>query len=684
MNKFCFFKITVTLLFLWQAGMLIAQNKDTVSVLNENNRNVLSEIVVTANRSEANRFCTSEAIESLKSNAIVNNQIRSCPEALSDMTGVFVQKTNHGGGSPFIRGLTGNQTLQVIDGIRLNNAIVRYGPIQYFNTIDVFSLEKIEVLRGSGSVQYGSDAMGGTVQAFTRNASFSPKPKWGSSLVSRIASQGMEQSLHTDVNYGNPKIGLRGGLTWRDFGDIIGGDTTSTQSPNGYHELDYDLKARVMLSKSSILTIAHQNVHQNDVPIYHKIVLENYAVNKIEPQNRRLSYLRLNQDFYSGIIRSTIFTLSVQNTEEGRISRKNGSNSLRSENDKVRSISFSAEALSRKVGIWSSSSGIETYYDHITSTRKDTDVTLGMDVSKRGLYPDHATMASFAAFTMHTFELPKWNLSAGTRFNSFLIHVEDDAEGKTELRPSALVGSVSIMRKLNSSSNLFVSANTGFRAPNIDDLGSLGIVDFRYETPNFNLKPEQSFQYQTGYKYQGTRLRAEFYLFRNELNNLIVRNKLAGDTIEGYPVYQKENAERAYLQGFETLWQYTISGAFSFSGSLTNTYGQNITKNEPMRRIPPLFGRVSAEYSVKTWFCSLEWLAAAKQSRLAKADIDDNRIPKGGTPGWNIFNFNAGYNWRFLNINFCLQNLLNKDYRYHGSGVNGYGRSALLSVVVKI
>ena len=64
------------------------------------------------------------------------HQFRTTPESLVGTTGVFIQKTNHGGGSPFIRGLTGNQTLILIDGIRVNNSTFRYGPNQYFNTID--------------------------------------------------------------------------------------------------------------------------------------------------------------------------------------------------------------------------------------------------------------------------------------------------------------------------------------------------------------------------------------------------------------------------------------------------------------------------------------------------------------------------------------------------------------------
>jgi hemoglobin/transferrin/lactoferrin receptor protein len=76
--------------------------------------------------------------------------------------------------------------------------------------------------------------------------------------------------------------------------------------------------------------------------------------------------------------------------------------------------------------------------------------------------------------------------------------------------------------------------------------------------------------------------------------------------------------------------------------------------------------------------------AAGKQDRLAAGDKDDNRIPSGGTPGWNIFNVNASYTMRFIKVDLSLINLFNHDYRFHGSGMNGYGRSAFLSIIVNI
>jgi outer membrane cobalamin receptor len=679
-----FLKIFNFFFFSTLTGLLTAQEIDSLPVLDALPSQTLAEVVVTANRHGSFQIKTPEAIRVIDNKSIQKAQLRTAPEALLLTPGVFVQKTNHGGGSPFLRGLTGNQTLLLIDGIRLSNATVRYGPNQYFNTIDVFSIEKIEVLRGSGSVQYGSDAIGGTIQAFSQELVTTVNPAWRSTLLTRIATQGMEQSLHGRVNYSNKRVAFRAGVTWRNFGDLVGGDTTGRQTPTGYRELDFDLKGKMLLSPTSDLTVAYQSVHQSDVPVFHKVVLENYAVNKMDPQKRELAYIRLNQKLNAGILESVVFAASYQHNEEGRELLKNSSSILRTENDKVRSFGFSAEAYASDRNGWSANTGLEVYNDLVSSRRIDRDLSTEVATSKRGLYPDGATVTSIAAFSMHTFDLQSWNITAGARFNTFINKVKDEAVGMTKLTPSALVGNLSILRKLTKTSNLFVSMNTGFRAPNIDDLGTLGIVDFRYETPNFDLKPEHSFQYQIGYKYQDSKLRGEIFVYRNELYNLIVRNRMVGDSIEGYPVYQKENVERAYIQGAETAWDLELNKSWLVSGSMTYTYGQNITRNEPVRRIPPLFGRLAVEYKLKGWWINLVWQTAGKQDRLAAGDNEDNRIPSGGTPGWNIFNVNTSYEIRFIKVDLSLQNLFNQDYRFHGSGVNGYGRSVFLSVIVTI
>jgi len=345
--------------FISFASTLAAQENYLPEVADTLTRQTIPEVVVTANRHGSLQLKTPEAIGSLGSVTIQKYQLRSAPEALMQAPGVFVQKTNHGGGSPFLRGLTGNQTLQLVDGIRLSNAVVRYGPNQYFNTIDLFSIDRVEVLRGGGSVQYGSDAIGGTIQTFSHEAETSEQPQWGSSVLTRFMTQGMEQTANGRVNYSGKKVAFTAGVTWRNFGDLVGGDTTGTQYPTGYKELDFDLKGKLLLTETASLTMAYQRVNQREVPVFHKVALENYAVNEMDPQLRNLAYVRLNKEHHLGILKSSLYTASFQHNEEGRNMQKNGSTTLRVENDKVRTLAFSAEAFISNDKAWSASSGVE-------------------------------------------------------------------------------------------------------------------------------------------------------------------------------------------------------------------------------------------------------------------------------------------------------------------------------------
>lgn len=640
----------------------------------------LTELVVTAQRSPTNRFFTAEAIDLLTFKHIEKYQSRTTPEALTNINGVLVQKTNHGGGSPFVRGLTGNQTLLLVDGVRLSNATFRYGPNQYLNTIDPLSIARIEVLRGGGSVQYGSDALGGTIQVFTKNPTFSPQNQWFGRILGKAVTQNMEQTGHSEFGFSTPKMAFLGVFSYRNFGDLIGGDTTGKQTPSGYREIAFDAKMCWQVANNSILTVAHQNLRQHHIPIFHKVQLENFSLNEFEPQSRRLTYARFEIENKQRFLKKMYVIASLQQTEEGRDSRKNGSTILRRENDKVRSLGLSFNILSNISKKYIINSGIEIYNDLIKSTRKDIDEKTNISIDKRGLYPNDAQMSNFSAFSLHEYKLGDWQFGWGGRLNGFNIQISDENIGQTILTPSTFVWNVSILRGLTKNINVFLSANSGFRAPNVDDLGTLGIVDFRYETPNFDLKPEKSYNFQLGIKINMPTLRGETYFFRNELRQIIARVKLDTFKIQGYPLYQKENVERGYVQGIETAWHWAISERGSADASIAYAYGQNETTAEPMRRIPPLNARFAFNYDVKRWFSTIEILAANKQARLAQGDKADNRIPIGGTPAWKVVNILGGYRFEKVRINLALQNLLNEDYRIHGSGVNAVGRSVSLSI----
>jgi outer membrane receptor protein involved in Fe transport len=154
--------------------------------------------------------------------------------------------------------------------------------------------------------------------------------------------------------------------------------------------------------------------------------------------------------------------------------------------------------------------------------------------------------------------------------------------------------------------------------------------------------------------------------------------------VAGYNVYTKQNSQNAFVKGSDFALNFGLSKCISVKSILSYTFGQNTSRNEPMRRIPPLNGCTKIEFKKKNWQVVVENLFANSQSRLAQGDIDDNRIAKGGTAGWKIINMYGGYVKGDYSIRMGLQNIFNTDYRTHGSGINSVGRSGWLAFQIHI
>lgn len=645
----------------------------------------LNEVVLTAQRKPQQNLLVPYSVNTLGRKEMDDYQFRTTPEAMMAMNGVFVQKTNHGGGSAFLRGVTGNQTLILVDGIRLNNAIFRYGPNQYLNTVDAYSISKIEVAKGTGSVQYGTDAIGGVINLISNSPRFaSDKSSFKAKAVAKYMTGDMEKTLRGELGYSSKRFALLTGISRRNFGDIIGGDTTGKQAPSGYDEWAFDVKATFLLQQNIQLTLASQFLQQQHVPVYHKVRLENFSLNEMDPQQRLLSYARLHVKGRSALVKETEITFSFQQGIEGRNSLKNGSTALRKEKDRIKTAGVTADFLSVFGKRWSANSGIEIYSDKVNSTREDINTQTNSAASKRGLYPDNSTYGNYSLYSLHHLRFGKWMVDGGLRFNTFKINITDTTLGGVKISPSALVGNASLMYSINKLQTVYVSSSSGYRAPNVDDMGTLGIVDFRYEVPTADLKPEKSQHTELGYKFQSKKISATFAAYYMHLSDIITRVKEEGQIISGYPVYKKENTEAAFIKGFETELNAEVIQHVYFSGGISYAYGQSLSRAEPMRRIPPFNGRATGSYRRSKWFTTVEFQFASKQVRLAQGDKDDNRIGVNGTAGWQVLNLYGGYKVAPFSFNIGLQNLFNKDYRTHGSGINGVGRSAWLTVSIKI
>ena len=633
----------------------------------------LVNVVVSASRQPVatQRLAIPVYTAKIKSSALMNT-----PELLSSVPGVFLQRTNQGGGSAFVRGLTGNQTLLVLDGIRFNNSTFRYGPNQYLNMIDPFSLDQIEVVRGSGSVQYGSDALSGAVHLISIKPTFGKK-NWSGQILGRGISQGMELSALARVNFQSERKSFSILVGKKTFGDITRGGGGSFQRPTGYEEQNLQLQYRAKLGNHWTLENLIQQNTQDHVPIYHKIQLENFALHEMTLQSYRRAFSRLLYLGDQSWMQSAELTASFQESLEQRALQKKGSATLRKEEDQVRTIGIIGQIKSEFIPGLHSMTGLEYYADGVRSIRQDIATKT---TALRALYPDKSQYTSLSAFSLHEFAYRAWQVHAGLRYQHTSAFLPDTTVGNATISLGAIVYDGGISFAISPQLTVFGSVSSGFRAPNLDDLGSLGIVDFRYEQPAYQLKPEYSLTKNIGFRIQSRLYRAEWTAFHTSLTNLITRVKTA-EISQGYPVFRKENVDQAYLNGFEWSQTLTLDEHFSIGNSISYVLGQNQTQNEPMRRIPPLNGNVSLNYQLAKGNIALLWNFADRQDRLSAGDKSDNRMNPGGTAGWGILQLQANYKMTpHIQLGMQGVNLGDVPYRMHGSGIDGMGRSFHLQI----
>ncbi len=637
----------------------------------------LDPVIITAMRSKGSVYNSAGSVSFILKKEIRETNSRSVPEMIMGLTGIWMQKTSHAGGSPFIRGLTGNQVLQMVDGIRLNNSTFRYGPNQYLSTIDPYSVEQAEVVRSAYSTLYGSDAVGGVINILTRDPAFSDKPVFHGSFTGKWMSRDMEKTASALLGYKSKHITGEVITTISDFGNIYAAEGRE-QVPSSYKQQSFHSKWKYAPSENHIIGFCFQQLSQNDVDLYDQVAQRGYSISKIDPQKRQLVYLRWEYIIKNQWSDKLSITASRQVSTEERIRQKNLSEQVSQEFDHVVTIGVQAETEKRIKEGWRLFTGMDLYMDDVKSSAYDMNNTNGLVISKRGLYADGSSMNSLSFYHQQQWEKGKWMLVGGLRANLYAINIPDPKFGDVKLSPFALAGNASMQYALSEKWNVAGTLSSSYRAPNINDLSSFGKFDFGTEVPPSSLSPEKSLNKEISIRHLDNNIIISITGFHNRLYDLIdrIRSTYEGDSmINGDQVYQKSNRGEGVIYGAEaegTIWFYKKIKA---GANFTYTYGQNITFNEPLRRIPPVFGKINvAYYPRKDFLLGADWNFAGSQNRLSGGDKSDHRINPDGTPGWGIISLRLGWQFRFFSFNGGMENILDQSYRIHGSGIDGYGR----------
>jgi len=668
----------------------------------------LPDVIVTASRKAESVLDLPFSTSSISGDDIRNFKLsRTTPEILREEPGVMVQKTGHAQGSPYIRGFTGFRTLFLIDGIRLNNSTFRDGPNQYWGTVDPYMIDSFELVRGPGSVLYGSDAIGGTVNALTASPFDLPDGKlYGGRFYYRYSTAEDSNVFRAEgKSVVDGKFGIQAGVTYKDFGDL---DTGAGHVENsGYTELDFDLKSEYRFNDDTRVILAHQSVDQDDAWRTHKTIYgESFhgttignEKQRVLDQDRSLSYAKFEQENRDGFVNELDVTLSYQVQEEDQYRiKKDDYRDIQGVD--VNTVGASVQALTESdYGKWIY--GVEYYRDFVDSySRKYYPRGNGLkSIGIQGPVADDSTYDNLGAYLQNTIPLhDQVDLILGGRYTYIRADAgqyEDPETGDESFMSdhwNDLAGSARLLYRVlpEQGVTLFAGVSQGFRAPNLSDLTRLDTArSNEIETPSINLDPEQFIAYETGVMVEGDRTLLSASYFYTDISDMIVRTP-TGRTIDGDEEVTKKNAADGYVHGIELAGAYEFTEDWTLWGNLTWMDGKVDSyptsdpevKREPIDRLMPLTATTGVRWNPSSpfWIETLVTMAD-KQDDLSSRDQEDTqRIPPGGTPGYAVFTVRGGYQLTDqFRVSAAVENIGDVNYRIHGSGLNEPGRNLVVA-----
>jgi hemoglobin/transferrin/lactoferrin receptor protein len=664
------------------------------------------EIVVIATRKKELKFISKRSTTVVKKKTFDREMPRSTPEALRGHEGIFVQKTNHAGGSPILRGLIGPQVLLTFDGVRLNNSVYRTGPLQYLNLIDRYMIDRIEVVRGPGSVLYGSDAMGGVIGIFPVNPSKRKRTTlYGGELSTQWSSSDNGFMGHGQIKTNIKGLGLLFAGTYGKFGNVIGGGDVGEQVLSGYEQQSFMGSAKYKI-KSGFF-----NRWWFKTLIYYSSIPDAPRTDKLATSNQVYHYdnqsmLAIGKmGFYLGSATKGVFTLSLQNFREIKDSIKYTGYLvdpyyMEKDTTKVLTPGMDLKLVTKlsEQGL-TLNYGSMLYHDTIRSSKSVWNPTDLWHNPVETSFPDDSTYTNWGIYMLgewHAFTKGKsrLNLSGGYRLHGVNSHAPQNGTlNEVNISMSGSVFSAGIQYLYGSKLNSTLTFSQGFRAPNLNELVNLGPNGQFFHIPNPNLKGEYANSFEWINRIKLGSLRLGFSSFFTRITDIIIRVDATHGTEEN--VVQNINEGKGDIIGAEGSFSLKLPFKIKFFGHLTYTRGDSISKDNiktPLSKMPPLFGRLSLRWKFKplsklTTHLEAYVLGAAKQSRLSDTDLNDVRIPQGGTPGWATINlrgaiFDKGHFIPSTNLRFVvgLENILNTKYKYHASGLYSPGRTITFSL----
>ena len=726
----------------------------------------LEEVILSVARSESNVNQIAEKVSVIKSEDLFLSSPASGAELLELSPGVRVQKSQGGGGSPIIRGFEANRVLIVVDGVRMNNAIYRSGHLQNSITIDPNNIERAEVIFGSSSVGYGSDALGGVIHYYTKNPILKGSEKIKSSFTSNYTSANQGLSNNFITNYSSENWGSITSLSISKFGDIKMGENRdhgfdnwgltplysknsrysyysqpstnsneNVQKNTGYSQVDLFQKFLVKLGDTNLLNINIQFSESSDIDRFDQLSIAKGNSLKFSewyygPQKRLLISPSLKIFPNRKFMKKGVITFGFQKINESRIKRKFNALNRSHQIEDLKVFSLNGDFDTSFNDDHSISYGVEsTYnynyskaYDQIIEIQGDEITGLSNKFAIPTRYPSNgSSYTSFASYVNWSWNMSEFfTFNIGTRLTftglkaswNDIISVNPQLS-EVNLNSEALTTTVSIKLRPSKRVQINTVLSSGFRNPNIDDIGKIRENNGLLVVPNTFLKPEYAYNLDLGIDFRS--LNNRNYISLRGFSTIISRHIGRDEYIvfsdittpdlstviyngEEVTTISNKNLGNRFIHGFSIDGFSQINNNLKFDYGITYTKGDNNETYGPLPSISPLFGSIAISYSkrglnLKAVYKFSEAKSPGEYSFGGEDGLDETPFTINsegalsylGTPKWSDLSIYGSKNISSnVTLRMGLTNVFDTHYRTFASGISAPGRSFQLGLNLKL
>ncbi len=540
---------------------------------------------------------------------------------LAQQAGVDVSRTGGAGqsSSVFLRGANSNQTLVLIDGVRVAASANSFFD---FANLPLDQIDRIEIVRGPRAAFWGSDAIGGVIQIFTRNPA-------GASLRADAGSYGLRggsASFGTPTGDENRFGATVGANRQRGFSATNPGNVFSfNRDDDGYHNRNASLRGSVALGTQ---TLAFTALHTDGDAMF-----DSGFPSQPDPS-------RSNARNDSGGV-----TLSGPVTAQWSQSL-----AIAAARNAIDTPIFGSRTVSHRTTV--------DWVNTLANIGSGT-LTLGGNWQRERGTSSEFGGTDYARATANAAGFAGYDAKFGVQQIELAIRHDHNSQFG-----GATTGSAAWGWQIDPRWRVRASWGQGFRAPSFDELYSPGF--FGLFAGNAHLQPERSRSLEAGLEFKPSAA----HVFKLSAWNTRVRDLI---TFGGPhdPTFQAINIARADLDGAELSYRY-LRGAWSAGGSITAQDPHDADTGNRLLRRPRHKFAADAHYDFGNGLdVSADALVAS-----SRADFGGARLG-----GYAVLNLAAGWNfhagWR---AELRVGNLFDKDYAL-ADGYNTPGRNAQFSLI---